>query len=312
MYKVDYTVAMIKRPIAAVINFCTNESRFLKACIEQTRMFAQQIVIPVCDHFFDGIPEDQKILDQIYRSFPDCLFIEYPFIPDRIPRRCSGSAHFWHSLSRFIGVKHLDPAIETILFLDADEVPDGKKFSDWLENSDYHQHTVLKLANYWYFREAKYQALMWEDSIVMVQRRALSPHLLLHEREREAIYDLLPGPKRRGVTSPDGEPMFHHFSWVRTKDEMIKKVRSWGHRDDRNWADQVEKEFSAPFSGTDFVHRYQYKSIEPLFDIRLEPPLFEPALPQAASLKKLKTSQVLKLLKFQKNPVWDFISQMFT
>ena len=303
---------MHKKPVAAVINFCTNESRFLQVCIEQARLFAQQIIIPVCDHFFDGKPENGELLDQIYRSFPDCLFVQYPYIRDKVPREWKNSSHFWHSFSRYLAVQHLDPSIETILFLDADEVADGEMFAQWLDNSDYHQHTVLKLANYWYFREPRYQALMWEDSIVLAQRRALNASMLMHEREREAIYELLPGPKRRGVTSPEGEPMFHHFSWVRTKEEMLKKVGSWGHRKDRDWIAQVEEEFSAPFRGTDFVHGYQYKSVEPKFDIRLDPTPFTPILPQPASLKKLTYAQTSRLLKGGNRSFWGYISRLFS
>ncbi|MBS0624601.1 MAG: hypothetical protein JSS32_00955 [Verrucomicrobia bacterium] len=305
---------MNKKPIAAIVNFCTNESRFLKACIEQARLFARQIIIPVCDHFFDGTPEKAEELDLIYRSFPDCTFIQYPFIPDQIPKglfKRIAPNHFWHSLSRLIAVNYLEDTIETILFLDADEVPDGKKFSEWLDSSDYHQHMALKLANYWYFREPRYQATLWEDSIVLAQRRALTSRLLLDEREREAIYDFLPGPKRRNVTASDGKPMFHHFSWVRTKEEMLKKVRSWGHRGDRSWEAQVEEEFSAPFRGTDFVHGYKFNEVVPQFDIRLDQIRFEPALPQAASLKRLTSSQVLKLLKSQKNQTWGWLTQIF-
>lgn len=291
---------MHKKPIAAVINFCTNESRFLKASIEQARHFARQILIPVCDHFFDGTEENLDELERIYRSFPDCTFIQYPFISEKIPKRFFkriSAAHFWHSLSRFIAMQYVDESIETVLFLDADEVTDGKRFSQWLDDSDYHQHIVLKLANYWYFREPKYQATSWEDSVVLVQRRALSAGLLLQDGERNAIYDQLPGPKRRRVTDSMGEPMFHHFSWVRTKEEMLKKVGSWGHRFDRNWVDLVEKEFSSPFSGKDFVHGYEYKTIDSAFSSLLDPISFQPTIPQAASLKKLDDSEVLACLK---------------
>ena len=305
---------MQKKPIAAVINFCTNESRFLKASIEQARLFARQIIIPVCDHFFDGTAENMEELDRIYRTFPDCTFIEYPFIPDLIPKRLLkeiSPAHFWHSLSRMIGVNYLDDAIETILFLDADEVPDGKKLNEWLDSSDYHQHIVLKMANYWYFREPRYQATKWEDSVVMVQRRALTSQLLLDQKERDAIYDYLPGPKRRSVISADGEPMFHHFSWVRTKDEMLKKVKAWGHREERDWEAQVESEFSSPFKGTDFVHGYEYKTVEPLFDIRLDSIYFEPTLPQATSLKRLSAEQVIKRLEPRTSRLWGRLAQIF-
>ena len=298
---------MHKKPIAAVINFCTNERRFLKASIEQARLFARQILIPVCDHFFDGSPENMKELDLIYRSFPDCTFVQYPYIPEKIPRRLLkeiSPAHFWHSLSRLLAMQYVDDTIETVLFIDADEVSDGRRFARWLEDSDYHQHVVLKLANYWYFREPIHQAAVWEDSVVLVQRRALSPQLLLQESERDALYDQLPGPKRRRVADFQGEPMFHHFSWVRTKEEMLKKVGSWGHRADKNWAQLVEKEFSAPFGGADFVHGYQYKTVSPLFDVSLESAVFEPILPQAASLKKISPSQVLACLKEAKSSGW--------
>ena len=297
---------MRKKPIAAVINFCTNESRFLKASIEQARIFARQILILVCDHFFDGTPENEQELDLIYRSFPDCTFIQYPYIPNQISPQLFDKvapSHFWHSLSRLIATHYLDHEIETVLFLDADEIADGKKFAEWLESSDYHQHTVLRFANYWYFREPKYQALNWEDSVVLAHLGTLNSRILLHEKERDAIYEFLPSPKRRLVTSCDGEPMFHHFSWVRTKEEMLKKVRSWGHRNDQAWESQVEKEFSGPFSGVDFVHKYQYKTISPPFDIQLGPVQFEPVLPKAISLKKISASQVLSLLRSPKSPL---------
>lgn len=298
---------MHKTPIAAVINFCTNESRFLKASIEQARLFARQIVIPVCDHFFDGTPEKAEELDLIYRSFPDCTFVQYPYMPEKIHRRVFkkiSPAHFWHSLSRLLAMQYLDESIETVLFLDADEVVDGKRFRHWLDDSDYHQHVVLKLANYWYFREPIYQAASWEDSIILVQKRALSAQLLLQESERDAIYEQLPGPKRRRVTDFHGDPMFHHFSWVRTKEEMLKKVGSWGHKMDKNWAELVENEFAAPFRGTDFIHGYQYKTVSPVFDISLQPASFQPVLPQPASLKKILPSQVLGCLKEITLPGW--------
>jgi hypothetical protein len=306
---------MRKKPIAVVINFCTNESRFLKACIEQARLFAQQIIVCVCDHFFDGTPEDETKLDLIYRSFPDCTFVQYPYIPNRISPRLFqkiSPAHFWHSLSRLISVHYLDPVIETVLFLDADEIADGKKFAEWLDNSDYHQHVVLRLANYWYFREPRYQALTWEDSVVLVHRRTLHSRLLLHEKERDAIYEFLPSPKRRAVTSCDGKPMFHHFSWVRTKEEMLKKVRSWGHRNDQPWESHVETEFSGPFSGVDFVHKYQYKTVIPPFAIQLDPVQFEPILSQVVSLKKVSAAQVLKFLRSQNRPLWDKFCKLFS
>lgn len=299
---------MPKQPIATIVNFCSNEARFIGACLQQALHFSRQVIVPVCDHFFDGTAENRPLLEQVYRAFPQCLFVEYPFIPSEIPRRIFkhvAPAHFWHSLSRLIGLHHLQPDIETVMFLDADEVADGPRFAEWLEASDYHHHTVMKFANYWYFREPAYQAEQWEDTIVLAQLKALTPDLLLRQEERDAIYDLLPGPKRRGICAADGQPMFHHFSWVRSKEEMLKKVRSWGHKNDRNWLELVEKEFSGPFQGTDFVHGYRYKTVVPKF--ALSEASFAPA-PSDPKVTRLSQKELLQHLKFKKSPLFDWIS----
>ncbi len=302
---------MQKQPVASIVNFCTNESRFIQACLEQTSLFSAQVIVPVCDHFFDGTPENRSLLEQIYEAFPDCLFVEYPFVQKMIPSRLwkqIDQVHFWHSLSRLIGYRFLDEEIDSVLFLDADEVPDGRRFAEWLDCSDYHHHTAMKLANYWYFREPSNQSLQFEDSIVLAQKRALSDDLILSEQERDAIYDQLPAPKRRNVTGADGAPMFHHYSWVRTEEEMLKKVMTWGHKGDRNWTDLVRKEFEKPFSGTDFVHGYTYKKIEPPFDIRLRDFHFEKK--GKSHVRRLTAKEVMQWIKV-KSPLWDWFTATF-
>jgi hypothetical protein len=291
---------MKKHPIAAIINFCSNESRFIRACLEQTSLFARQIIVPVCDHFFDGTVENRALLERIYASFPQCQFVEYPYIPEKIPNKVwkkVDPAHFWHSLSRLVGYSFLDEEIEMVLFLDADEVPDGARFAEWLDCSDYHHHTALRLANYWYFREPSNQALQFEDSPVLAKKAMLRPEVLLKQEERDAIYSLLPSPKRRSVTDPGGAPMFHHFSWVRTQDEMLKKVRAWGHKKDRAWSDLVDEEFKGPFKGIDFVHGYQFKKVDPLFGISLEEPRFEAK--GKSRVERLSSQELLKIIPFK-------------
>ncbi len=204
-------------------------------------------------------------------------------------------AHFWHSLSRLIGVSFLEERIETVLFLDADEVPEGQKFAEWLDCSDYRPSTALKLANYWYFRSPAHQALKFEDSIVLAQRRSLESDILLHRDERDAIYNLLPGPKRRHVVGSDGKPMFHHYSWVRTQDEMLRKVRTWGHRGERDWEALVQREFANPFSGTDYIHGYSYREVPPLFGLSLSEPSF--ASRGVPNVKRLRRDELLNFVK---------------
>jgi hypothetical protein len=297
---------MKKHSISTVVNFCSNESRFIKATLEQASLFSKEVIVPVCDHFFDGTAENRPLLEQIYAAFPNCLFVEYPYVPQKVPKKIWKEvepAHFWHSLSRLIGYSFVEEGVDSVLFLDADEVPDGKRFGEWLDSSDYKHHTALKLANYWYFRDPANQSLHFEDSVVLVQKRALEHEILLNQEERDAIYNLLPGPKRRNVTGVDGHPMFHHYSWVRTKDEMLKKVKAWGHKGDRDWVSLVNQEFSSSFRGTDFVHGYSYKIVDPSFDIRLEPPQFEPK--GVSKVKRIEADEMLKLIKNKKG--WNFL-----
>ena len=76
----------------------------------------------------------------------------------------------------------------------------------------------------------------------------------------------MPGKKSAKTEGADGNPMFHHYSWVRTREEMLKKVKSWAHHKDRDWTSLVEKEFERKFNSqtdTCFVHNYKYVEVEP-------------------------------------------------
>lgn len=302
---------MPKHSLATLINFCTNEKRFIRPCIEQAQIFSKQVIVAVASHFFDGSEENRELLEQIYAAFPKCLFIEYPFLPQAIPKRIFRSVRpeaFWHCLSRLIGVLSLDPSIESVLFLDADEIVDGYRMAEWLDCSGYECHTVLRLANYWYFREPIYQADRFEDSAILAQKRALSIELLLHNHERDAVYDGLPGPKRRMVMGTDGVPLLHHFSWVRTEQEMLKKVQAWGHRKDRNWEELVKKEFQGPFQGTDFVHGYRFQTVTAPFQV-MEEPVFSPQ--GSPNVRRLTATQVQSFVRNKKNFWLDLFDSFF-
>ncbi len=290
----------MKKPlVASIINFCSNEARFLPACIEQCRVFSSQIIIPVCDHFFDGAPENRLLLNKIYASYPDCEFVEYPFAPHKIPSKVFkriAPEHFWHSASRALGFQFVRDEIACVLFLDADEVAEGNRFSHWLEESDCREHAVLKLSNYWYFREPRFRADQWEDSIIFARKDALKLSAILHVEERNAIYDHLPHPKKRQVVGSDGQPLFHHFSWVRTKEEMIQKIEKWGHRDDRDWKGLVEKEFSEPFKGKDFIHGYSFTECALPFEISMNKMTFEPEANVEGKVHRLRAEDLPHLL----------------
>jgi hypothetical protein len=228
------------------------------------------VIVPACDHFFDGRPEDSQALSSVFSRFPDCEFFLYPFDEEAIPKKIYqkvGKNNFWHSFSRYLGYLHLQKDVEYVLFLDADEIVESEKFLQWLNTEEYKKHHVMKLANYWYFRDVRYRAKVFEDSCVLIKKKKLSKKLLLQKEERNALYDLKKRKKIRMVMGLDAKPMIHHYSWVRSKEEMLKKVRSWGHKDDKDWSRLVEEEFKNAFSGKDFIHGYEYDVIAPFISL---------------------------------------------
>src|SRR3990167_8409004 len=175
--------------VGTVVNFCTNEFRFLRDCLEQALLFSDEVVAVAASHFFDGTLENRELLEKIYTAFPQVQFVEYPFLPAAIPNWIFHEVNlenFWHCLSRWIGFSKLSSRVKWVLFLDADEVADGKRFSAWMKMGEFTEEKVLKLANYWYFIEPIYRAKSFEDSVLFVSKDQVTADLILHSHERDA------------------------------------------------------------------------------------------------------------------------------
>jgi hypothetical protein len=166
-----------------------------------------------------------------------------------------------------VGWKKSSPETDYILFLDADEVVESQKFKDWLEIFPLSKMNVVKLSNYYYFREVKYQSETFEDSVVLARKKYLTEPMIMDFLDRDKAFRDIPEPKARMVMGADQKPMIHHYSWVRTEEEMVKKVSTWGHSHERNWVEMVRNEFANGFQGKDFVHGYRYKEVEPFIPI---------------------------------------------
>ncbi len=241
----------MKKNLAVLINFCTNEYPFLKACAESALQVADQVLISVCDHFFDAVPEDRRVLQRAYVETLRCTFFEYAFDPEK--NFYGGHPpSFWHDWGRLIGFFHVDPSIEYLLFLDVDEILDPASFSLWFEKEKHLDAEWLE--SYWYFRQPNFRARRREENALLVRRAALSSAKIMHHLERAGTFFQIEGEKRRHVAGLDGLPMVHHYSWVRSKEQMLRKVSAWGHREDCAWKDIVEAEFAREFSGKDFVY----------------------------------------------------------
>ena len=266
---------MIK--IATVINFCSMDYKFLRPCVKGVLPFSDVVIVPYADHLFDDTPENMDIIGQAVADNPEVIFKKFNYhhsITEYLRPR------FWHNFARWVGISHLPENIDYVLFLDVDEIVESPKFVEFLNHFDIARHDYMYFSNYWYFREPRYRASQVEDSPVLVKRNIINVNVIFHEWER-ALFSHLPNGIRR-VNGLDGEPMFHHYSWVLNKEEMLQKVRTWGHsRDtDKDWVALINVEFSREFNGTDFIHGYQYEAVTPLVE-------FNPVENQPVTLDRL-------------------------
>lgn len=260
--------------LATIINYCTNDYRFIGKCIAEARKFSKQILIPVCDHFFDGAPENRMLLEHTYAEHPDCQFIEFVYSSERLytPYSNLTSAdeawiRMWHSTARYVGFLHLEPQIDSVLFLDCDEIVEGDRFSSWLKEGQWQQWNAMRLLCYYYVLRPDYRATQVQDLSLLVRRSVLSPHFFHHPDERYALYRYVPEPKREQGRHPDGKPMIHHYSWVRPKDECLHKAATWGHRSDADWPQLIKEAFSEKQGSRLFGTDLDFEPIEkPYFD----------------------------------------------
>jgi hypothetical protein len=206
-----------------------------------------------------GTLENSNILQQSKQLFEhDIRYNQYS-----IQWEPGQDSWYWEGVGRYLGTQQVSENTDYILYIDIDEIIDPMKFNNWIFTKEYEKYDSIKLASYWYWREPIYQSNSIEDSVVLAKAK-LAKSLPCNYAGREQYFNF--HNTIRNVQYSD--PMIHHFSWVRSKDEMLNKVSNWGHNHDRlDWIEKVEEEFSRPFNGTDFLHKYTYKTVENIFNI---------------------------------------------
>jgi hypothetical protein len=245
--------------VGVVINYCSLENRFINRVVEECRHFVkfkQDIKIVRLQHLLTG-EEDHDAID--FRYEDDGLeSMTIITSPETIAEH--GGRHY-HNLCRYAGWKCMSPNVDYVLFLDADEVPDGKKFKKFLDTFKYENFNGMSFDAHWYFRSPENQATTPEETTALFKRDVLTKENFFGPHERWSMFTMN-GCLRRFQIPWETEPIFHHYSWVRSKEDMLKKVAGWGHAGERDWTSLVNAEFEHEFNGTDFVHGYRYRKVK--------------------------------------------------
>jgi hypothetical protein len=213
------------------------------------------IVVVYMTHFFTGEPdvEIESIINALQKQFTTVKFLKVNWSKSMF----SNNPGFWECEMRMYGFANTTS--DWILFIDSDEVlRSSKRFLEWFHNKK-NEPKSFKLANYWYFMSRRRRAKQIEDSIVLVHRSLLHHHLFRMfgaGRNAFAVF------AERNVKDLEGDVMFDHYSWVREPDILLRKVLTWGHRNDRDWLTLVRNALKEdPLTTKDFLHNYEYEIV---------------------------------------------------
>jgi hypothetical protein len=277
--------------VGVVVSWSSNEKMFIEAQMRELLACAsfKRIVFSVGSHLYDGREETIEAIALAAGVHGETLVgggrvsvVRYDVDNDEAAR----NPRKFHNLARSAGYDALannDNDNFWVLFLDGDEIPSGRDFDGWLRaNSTRLKPTMAyKFSCYWYFKEPTWRARRTEDSILLLVASAAAGCSSLDcrgdPRERGGIADrCCPGGCMRRITGADGQPMFHHFSWVRTLEQVLHKVSTWGHKEDRRdwqhvvrslWDGGTVMDGSGRPLQKDPIHGYEYDVVDNLFSI---------------------------------------------
>lgn len=244
---------------SVIVSYCSLDRRFLPKLLEQVLVFSDDITVVYYDKLLNGEPESveevEALVDASDRTKVKTLMLKYT--ADHSPR------HF-HNLARWEGMK--EAKYDHLLFLDADEIPEGEVIKTILDENLLKDCDAVDFGCHWYFRSATNQAVQKEECGLLVRKDIITEKLMFTENERWSFRHSRKFKYIPRVQTQNG-PFMHHFSWVRTKEEMLTKVSAWGHKHDKDWVSLINEEFSRDFNGKDFVHRYSYTQVPDKFSL---------------------------------------------
>jgi hypothetical protein len=246
----------LREPISVAVSYCSLDAAFLEPLLREASKFSDDITVVATDHLFNGEPEDLKVFYEITSKFPSVTTFVQKWSNSRPVRH-------WHNASRWEGV--VRTRHPWVLQLDGDEVPDGARMKEYLEQCDFAKDGYA-FECYWYFRSPRFRSQTTAICGLLMPKKHLTRSFIFTESERGEFRNRADLSVEEHIVW-QGKPVMHHFSWVRSKDVLLKKVSSWAHKADRDWKSIIEEEFSHPFSGTEHVHGFQYDTVENTFNI---------------------------------------------
>jgi len=251
---------------------------FLDAMVQETLKFSDDVVVSYGLKLYNGQQEDLQLMEYYQSKYPAVRFVCYDVDPSLPVSERRGVVQrptaYWHNLARWTAIQSLRNDDSWIFVLDADEIPEGEKVKEWLDckGNQLDPSHCYKVGTYWYFKDPIYQSMSYEDSILLIHRSSLTEDNIFGDLERDYTITHSGLKLERMILGLDGLPMWHHFSFVRSKEGIKRKLLSWGHADDlfKNVnVDDIINYMYKDDQPNDFVHGYKYKIVENKFGIQV-------------------------------------------
>lgn len=272
--------------ITTVINYCSSDEKFIHKNIVECLKFSDEVVISCVDHFFNGI-EDKNLYESLkeYFNHPKIKIVLSKW-DSKLGNNCQ---HYWHNVCRYVAYLQTKNS-GYYLFLDADEIPNGDLFKKYLNTKKYLNYDIIgDFISYYYFDKPIYRSLVLSGVGLLINSTYIIQDHFMRSQERwfyrklnqvdydeydlrypricervsfNGIFPKIINFNGKFAYLELGEVMFHHYSWVRSKQEMLAKVNSWGHKYDCDWTSMVENYFNVGFNGKCFVHGWEYIEVD--------------------------------------------------
>lgn len=237
---------MTNHKIEAVILYCSNDHKFFEKCIGNLLKIGIKCNVVTFSHFFAGEPENQLILNNTigrYVSHPNFKY-------RRIDITQGKSALFWEAWGRAYATHEMvGNNCEYILYIDPDEIVDFRLMKLWLDTNVYKKYKGIKLRQYTYSLSPRYRLNVKAHNTVMCRKDyaqslpfTVDARLQYFNNSNKWSRWLAKLGLNKNFYIYNGRPFIHHYTSVRTYEEMVTKFTNWSHNSDRDdWLDVLEK-----------------------------------------------------------------------